>query len=492
MFRKFFLFVVISLWGVVVLPVPNRADAATPLTLAVIQNLRNLVQLMPQNQPNRQARKSDAMSPGDGLSTGRSALADLRFNDGSLARIGEQAVFRFLPKTRNFKLTTGTVLLLIPPGRGQTRINTPNAAAAIRGSALFVRYDEKTDTTLVGALTNSGIQVSNKDASQNQELQAGQVIIIVKDKFKGLYDFDLRTFYETGELVKGLDLTLKQSVPNSDPAIASVQAETAAAVAAQSPLTGQDIVKNPSLVNPTTTSPNSATNNIIRNNSPVGTLLDTGQIVSNTAAQSDNTDKKNPNPPQPPVVTPQPPVVTPQPPVVTPQPPVVTPQPPVVTPQPPVVTPQPPVATPPVVTPPVATPPVVTPPVVTPPVVTPPVVTPPVTTPPVTTPPVTTPPVTTPPVTTPPVTTPPVTTPPVTTPPVSTVAPPTPANPSPPPVTTPPVTTPPVSTVAPPTPANPSPPPVTTPPVTPPTPANPSAPATNSQPLQPAPVVPST
>ncbi len=430
MFRKFFLFVVISLWGVVVLPVPNRADAATPLTLAVIQNLRNLVQLMPQNQPNRQARKSDAMSPGDGLSTGRSALADLRFNDGSLARIGEQAVFRFLPKTRNFKLTTGTVLLLIPPGRGQTRINTPNAAAAIRGSALFVRYDEKTDTTLVGALTNSGIQVSNKDASQNQELQAGQVIIIVKDKFKGLYDFDLRTFYETGELVKGLDLTLKQGVPNSDPAIASVQAETAAAVAAQSPLTGQDIVKNPSLVNPTTTSsPNSPTNNIIRNNSPVGTLLDTGQIVSNTPAQSDNRDRKNTNPP----------------------------------------------------------PVVVTPPVTTPPVTTPPVTTPPVTTPPVTTPPVTTPSVVTPPVTTPPVTTPPVTTPPVTTPPVSTVAPPTPANPSPPPVTTPPVTTPPVSTVAPPTPANPSP-----PPVTPPTPANPSAPATNSQPLQPAPVVPST
>ena len=380
MFRKFFLFVVISLWGVVVLPVPNRADAATPLTLAVIQNLRNLVQLMPQNQPNRQARKSDAMSPGDGLSTGRSALADLRFNDGSLARIGEQAVFRFLPKTRNFKLTTGTVLLLIPPGRGQTRINTPNAAAAIRGSALFVRYDEKTETTLVGALTNSGIQVSNKDASQNQELQAGQVIIIVKDKFKGLYDFDLRTFYETGELVKGLDLTLKQGVPNSDPAIASVQAETAAAVAAQSPLTGQDIVKNPSLVNPTTTSPNSPTNNIIRNNSPVGTLLDTGQIVSNTAAQSDNTDKKNPNPPQPPVVTPQPPVVTPQPPV--------------------------------------ATPPVVTPPVVTPPVTTPPVTTPPVTTPPVTTPPVSTVAPPTPANPSPP----PVTTPPVT--------PPTPANPS--------------------------------------------------------------
>lgn len=142
MLRKFYILLVISLIEVVVLPLPNRASAATPLTQAVIQELRNLVQLMPQDRPKRQARRSDAMTPGDGLSTGRSSLADLRFNDGSLARIGEQAVFRFLPKTRNFSLKNGTVLLLIPPGNGQTRVNTPNAAAAIRGSALFVRYDQ--------------------------------------------------------------------------------------------------------------------------------------------------------------------------------------------------------------------------------------------------------------------------------------------------------------------------------------------------------------
>ncbi|WP_017315899.1 FecR family protein [Mastigocladopsis repens] len=296
MFRQFFVLLVISLWGVFVLPLPEQADATTPLTLAVIQNLRNLVQLMPQKKPRRQARKSDAIIPGDGLSTGRSALADLRFNDGSLARIGEQAVFRFLPKTRNVRLSTGTVLLLIPPGRGQTRINTPNAAAAIRGSGLFVRYDQETDTTIVGALTNSGIKVFNKDASQNQELQAGQLIVIVKGKFKGLYDFDLRTFYQTSDLVQGLDLTLKYGVPNSDPAIASVQAETAAAVAAQSPVNGQGVVENPSFVKLTTTFPSSPNNNIIRDESPVDTLLETGQVLSNTGEQSGNRDRRNPNP----------------------------------------------------------------------------------------------------------------------------------------------------------------------------------------------------
>jgi hypothetical protein len=285
MFRKCFLLIIISVWGVIVFPLPKQADATTPLSVAVIQNLRNLVQLMPHNKFKRQARKSDSMSPGDKLSTGRSALADLRFNDGSLARIGEQAVFQFLPQKRNFNLNHGTVLLLIPPGRGQTRIRTPNAAAAIRGSALFVRYDQETDTTVVGALTNSGIQVSNKDASQKRELQAGQLIVLVKGELKGLYDFDLRTFYETSSLVRDLNLTLRNGIPNSDPAIASVQAETAAAVAAQSPVSGQDVVENPSFVKPTP-SRNLPTNNTTRDNSPVDTILETRDVVPNAVSSS--------------------------------------------------------------------------------------------------------------------------------------------------------------------------------------------------------------
>ncbi|OYD93759.1 hypothetical protein CDG76_17400 [Nostoc sp. 'Peltigera membranacea cyanobiont' 210A] len=242
MFYKSFPLLVIGLWGLIVLPLPNRVSAITPLTRAEIQNLRNIVQLIPKDKlKKRAARKLDAMTPGDGLSTGRASLADLRFNDGSLARVGEQALFQFLPKTRDFKLTNGTVLLLIPPGKGQTRIQTPNAAAAIRGSALFVRYDQQTDTTIVGALTNSGIEVSNKKASQTQVLEAGQMVIIVKGEFQRLYDFDLRNFYETSQMVRELDLNRQSPVPTNDPAITSVQAETAAALEAQPPIKGEEM-----------------------------------------------------------------------------------------------------------------------------------------------------------------------------------------------------------------------------------------------------------
>ncbi|MCC5663162.1 FecR family protein [Nostoc sp. CHAB 5784] len=261
MFYKSFPLVVIGLWGVIVLPLPNKVSAITPLTQAKIQDLRNMVQLIPKDKlKKRPARKLDAMTPGDGLSTGRASLADLRFNDGSLARVGEQALFQFLPKTRDFKLSNGTVLLLIPPGRGQTRIQTPSAAAAIRGSALFVRYDQQTDTTIVGALTNSGIEVSNKEG-ETKVLEAGQMIILIKGKFQNLYDFDLRNFYENSELVRELDLDRQSPVPTSDPAITSVQAETTAALKAQPPIKGEGVIEmrltRPN--SPTEKSPNTST-----------------------------------------------------------------------------------------------------------------------------------------------------------------------------------------------------------------------------------------
>ncbi|MBG1268992.1 FecR family protein, partial [Nostoc sp. WHI] len=285
MFYKLSSLLVISLWGVIVLLLPNRVSAITPLTRAEILNLHNLVQLIPRDKlKKRPARKSDAMTPGDGLSTGRASLADLRFNDGSLARVGEQALFEFLPKTRDFKLLNGTVLLLIPPGKGQTRIQTPNAAAAIRGSALFVRYDQQTDTTIVGALTNSGIEVSNKEASETQVLEAGQMVIIVKGNFQNLYDFDLRNFYETSELVRELDLNRQSPVPTPDPAIISVQAETAAALEAQPPIKGEGVIENPSFVQLTPSPSNlPSSNDVIKDNSSEKT----GQTSTDTKQQSE-------------------------------------------------------------------------------------------------------------------------------------------------------------------------------------------------------------
>ena len=247
MYRQFIILSATILWSAAILPLPQQARAETALNRAVVQKLNNLVQLIRQNNAAHPARVSDTMTPGDALSTGRSSLAELRFNDGSLARVGEQAIFRFMPKTRNFKLSNGTLLLLVPPGRGTTDVWTPNATAAIRGSALFLRYIPETATTVVGALTNSNIEVSNQGASQRQVLQAGEMAVIIKDRIEALYKFDLKTFYETSDLVQGLDLNKKSGIA-TDRAIAQVQAETSAALAAQSPISDAEAIVNPTFV----------------------------------------------------------------------------------------------------------------------------------------------------------------------------------------------------------------------------------------------------
>ena len=182
---------------------PSIVSAQTPLNRATIQNLRNKVDLTAKQQT-RPAQTADVMTPGDALRTYRQAMAELRFNDNSLARLGEQALFQFMPNSRNFDLRQGTVLLFITPGQGRTRVRTPNAAAGIRGSALFVRYIPDSKVTLIGALTNSDIEVSNGDACNNSQtvaLKAGQLGYVFNCQI-GIYNFDLKKFQETSPLFK--------------------------------------------------------------------------------------------------------------------------------------------------------------------------------------------------------------------------------------------------------------------------------------------------
>ncbi|MGB3493479.1 MAG: FecR family protein, partial [Elainellaceae cyanobacterium] len=256
MSRKFVFFLTSLLLGASYLALPTAALADTALTRAVIQALRNDVDLLQQGRSSRTARVSDSMNPGDALSTERQSFAELRFNDGSLARVGERVLFRFVPNTRTFRLNNGTMLLLVPPGQGRTRIQTPNATAGIRGSALFVRYNEDTNTTLVGALTDSGIEVFNNDETQQYELRPGELAVVVDGVIERVYQFDLERFYETSELVRGLNLDTDSYYANRgsydsqppDEAIALVRDETIDALGDYSFDEGGDVLETPSFL----------------------------------------------------------------------------------------------------------------------------------------------------------------------------------------------------------------------------------------------------
>lgn len=216
------------------------------LTWARIDFLRNRVQLVPRERRGRRANVDDFLGIGDSLRTARASLAELRFNDGSLARIGERATFRFTPNTRNFQLSNGTILLLIPPGRGRSTIQTPNAVTGIQGSALFVRYIPETDTTIVGALTdnpNGPMVLFNRDGTEQQALRSNEIGVIQGNQITELYEFDGTLFWQSSGLAEGFNY-LDSSSTGSD-ALDGVRQEIRDAISTQRPISSDSAIVNP-------------------------------------------------------------------------------------------------------------------------------------------------------------------------------------------------------------------------------------------------------
>jgi hypothetical protein len=227
MFRQLVLIATLTFASLPPLLLPTAATAQTTLTQATITSLRNRVRIMQRNQAARAARVTDAIRPGDGLATAAASSAAVRFNDNSLARLGEQAVFQFAPGLRSLDLANGTMLMLVRPGGGNTGVRTPNAAVGIRGSAFFARYIPDSDTTIVGALTTSGIEVVNRDATQRIELKGGQMAVVVAGKIERVYQFNLDTFWQTSPLAQDLDWTNLEAVQQEISDALAAQAQTA-------------------------------------------------------------------------------------------------------------------------------------------------------------------------------------------------------------------------------------------------------------------------
>jgi acrosin len=200
---------------------------------------------------------SDVLAVGDALRTAAAAQADLRFNDGSLARVGERATFRFVPNTRNFRLTNGTVLLLIPPGRGRTNIQTPSAVTGIQGSAVVVRYIPDSDLTVVMALTNNPAGPMTITANScggdsaacgatEYSLYGGQMALIQNNQVQ-VVEFDLPMFYQTSPLVEGLELDNPDADSPLGPDLEAVREEALEALEDQTPFSAEVVT----LINPT-------------------------------------------------------------------------------------------------------------------------------------------------------------------------------------------------------------------------------------------------
>jgi len=319
-----------------------------PLTQATLRKVVNRVDILLRSQSVRSAQVNDRLSnSGDAVKTQRASRTELKFNDGTLAKVGELANFQFTPNTRRFELGNGTYLFLVPPGRGNTEFNTPNAKAGVKGSALFIRYIEESDTTIMGALTNNPLgPMDITVGGKKQDLYAGQMVVAIKDRIDRIETFDLTTFLRTSPMYRDIDLT--------DPDLKAVRQEMADAVVTQVAAIGT----LPAQV-ATTSTPEISSDPT--SSLPRKELNEARESLNNPSRSQPIVISNPPNVVEPPIVIPNPPNVV-EPPIVIPNPPNVV-EPPIVIPNPPNVV-EPPIGTAPVIPAPAPAPPI---PLVTPP-----------------------------------------------------------------------------------------------------------------------------
>lgn len=217
---------------------PNSVRADGPLTQISVESLYNSVELLPRVGAARPARLTDWLGQGDTLQTAPAARADLRFNDGSLARIGEQTTFQVIPAARSFCLSKGTALLVTPSGEENSAIATPIATTDSHGTALVVRHisnsnvDQSvtcptadqgepstgTGRTVVMVLADTPdhpVVVTLLDG-RTVELTTGQMVVIEGTELF-VFEFDLALFYATSPLVEGLHLNDPHQLSSGQP-----------------------------------------------------------------------------------------------------------------------------------------------------------------------------------------------------------------------------------------------------------------------------------
>ncbi len=128
--------------------------AAMPMSSATVTRVENKVsygQVRGEHSDTRLARPQDVVKASDFLLSETDSRAELKYEDGSIVRIGQNTIFTFDAKNRVLNLQKGTFVFYIPKGAGGATIKTPSITAAITGTV--GKVSENTIAIIEGEVT---------------------------------------------------------------------------------------------------------------------------------------------------------------------------------------------------------------------------------------------------------------------------------------------------------------------------------------------------
>lgn len=168
--------------------------AVMPFNSATVTRVENKVsygQVAAGKSKTRPANAQDVVHASDFLLSESESRAELKYEDGSIVRIGQNTVFSFDANNRTLNLEKGTFIFYVPKGAGGATIKTPSITAAITGTV--GKVSENTIAILEGTvklIPGGQLVHQGQFARRNAD---GSITIGNFDPAKG-YDGKLMTF----------------------------------------------------------------------------------------------------------------------------------------------------------------------------------------------------------------------------------------------------------------------------------------------------------
>ncbi|HET6889152.1 MAG TPA: FecR domain-containing protein, partial [Candidatus Udaeobacter sp.] len=187
------LFVVLWLAGAAPLVTADQLQQAR--VSQVIQDVRVM-----ETHGARPAAVNDKVTQGMGVRTGVESRAELTFTDLTITRLGANTVFSFKQGARELDLTSGAVLLQIPPEAPAVKVSTSAVTAAITGgTALFATGPPTKFMVLEGIGTFYPTGHPERAATIN----GGEMMTMTADgRMTKPEKFDVKLVLKTSRLIK--------------------------------------------------------------------------------------------------------------------------------------------------------------------------------------------------------------------------------------------------------------------------------------------------
>lgn len=114
-----------------------HAAEVPPLTSATVTRVENQVsygKVIGDKSESRPAAPNDVIKTNNFLLSEVDSRAEMKYDDGTIVRIGQNTIFSFDANNRTLNLKKGTFVFYVPKGKGGGTIKTPSFTAAITGT----------------------------------------------------------------------------------------------------------------------------------------------------------------------------------------------------------------------------------------------------------------------------------------------------------------------------------------------------------------------